>query len=234
MPKPDFSYERKLWKKGYKLVIGVDEVGRGAFAGPVVAGAVSFRIKNQESRITERRIKNISRLGINDSKRLTAKKREGLVKEIKKRFNWAVGEGSVSEINRFGIRLSTEKAVRRAVIKLIMKEKFGNSHNRKTIRVDEIPKTCLLVDAFFIRYVMGIGLKNQKAITNGDSKCISIASASIIAKVYRDTLMHNLSLRYNKYQWQKNMGYGTYEHRQAIGKYGAIKHHREKFIRNWA
>lgn len=229
----DFSYELDLWKKGYKLVVGVDEVGRGAFAGPVVAGAVSLRIKNQELRIMEKETTRVCKLGINDSKKLSQKKREKLDQEIRKYFHCAVGEGSVSEINRFGIKLATEKAMRRAVVKLLCLICYGEHGKDKTLRVNDVPKTCLLVDAFHVRYVTGIGLSNQKPLVNGDTRSVSIAAASIAAKVYRDSLMQKLSKRCQKYQWHNNMGYGTKKHRRALKKYGATKYHREKFIRNW-
>lgn len=198
------------------MVIGVDEVGRGAFAGPVVAAAASLKLPKKLKLLT-----SISCLGIDDSKKLSPLKREKLVKEIKKYFYWGIGEGSVVEINRLGIVKATEKAMRRAVKQLLYLKKL------------KLLKTFVLVDAFYVKYIPGVGLKNQKAIIHGDQKSISIAAASILAKVYRDILMQKLALRYGKYHWEKNKGYGTKEHREVIRRYGATKLHRRKFVESW-
>lgn len=201
--KPDFSFEKKLWKK-YPIVIGVDEVGRGALAGPVVAGAVVFNNIN----IT---------IKIDDSKRLTEKQREKGVKWIKKNcLAWAVGETSVYYINKFGIVKATEIAFRKAI--------------KNLLSILKKEKTFLIVDAFYVKYVKGIGLKHQKAIIKGDQKSISIASASIIAKVYRDKLMRKLSLKFKHYGWDRNKGYGTKEHVAQISRSGISPYHRISFV----
>ncbi len=202
--KPDFSFEKRLWKK-FPIVIGVDEVGRGALAGPVVAGAVA--------------LKNINiPVKIDDSKKLNAKQREIADKWIRKNcLAFGIGKSPVSVINKYGIVKATEIAFRKAIRSLLVKI--------------EKEKTYLLVDAFYIKYVKGIGLKNQKAIIKGDQKSITIASASIIAKVYRDKLMQNLSLKYKKYGWEKNKGYGTKKHRLCLQRYGETVYHRSLFIK---
>ncbi|HKB88530.1 MAG TPA: ribonuclease HII [Patescibacteria group bacterium] len=209
MALPDFSFENKLHKLGYKLIAGVDEVGRGSFAGPVVAGAVI--LNNQIYKSANLQIK------INDSKKLSKKQREVADKWIRKNaIAFGIGQASVAQINKFGIKKATEIAFRKAI------KNCG-------IRIDY-----LLIDAFYIPYVKGLRRKNQKAIIKGDSKSVSIAAASIIAKVYRDDLMTRLSKqsKYKKYSWHKNMGYGTKDHRNAIQKYGATKLHRKLFVRN--
>ncbi len=248
MKLPDFSYEKRCWSEGYNVVIGVDEVGRGAFAGPLVAAAASvksikyqvlrIKYKNRNTKIpnTNYQILNtILKLGINDSKKLAAKKREDINREIRKYFNVGIGEASVGEINRYGIVAATERAMRRAVnsIKQVLsikyKSKIGNKiHNPYYI----IPNTkCfLLIDAYYVKYTAGIPLKRQKAIINGDGKSVSIAAASIVAKVYRDKLMENLSTKYTQYGWERNAGYGTVYHRNAIEKFGICKMHRSKFV----
>ncbi len=244
MQEPNFSYEEKYWSLGYGLVIGVDEVGRGAFAGPVVAGAAAVKIsniKNQKSKIQikyqkekNKRIRNtqylilntISSLGINDSKKLSPKTREILTKEINKYFHFGVGQASVAEINRLGIVKATERAMRRAIEKLKIKnEKLKNTSQKQEIFI--------LIDAFRVKYISGVGLKNQKAIIHGDAISISIAAASIIAKVYRDNLMEKLARKYPKYHWEKNKGYGTEVHRNMIRKYGLTKLHRIQFCAKW-
>lgn len=215
MNKPDLSLEVSLWRK-FPIVIGVDEVGRGAIAGPVVAGAVAFGIQNSEFRIQNEEIR------IDDSKRLTEKQREKAAKWIKINcLGWAVGECSSFYINRHGIVKATHKAFRQAIKKLLTG--VGSSHRFSH-------KKFLLVDAFYIKYVKGIGLKNQKAIVHGDQKSLSIAAASIIAKVYRDKLMKKLHKKHRHYLWNKNKGYGTKEHFKCVEKYGITLLHRKLFL----
>ncbi|QQG47969.1 MAG: ribonuclease HII [Candidatus Woesebacteria bacterium] len=217
MDLPNFSFERGLWKQGHKLVAGMDEVGRGAFAGPVVTAAVIFeptaialssRLRSQKDAIR-------SMVRINDSKKLTPKQRELASFWIKENcLAWAIGEASVSEINKNGIVDATNMAFRRAV--------------KSLIRIDY-----LLIDAFYVPYVSGVSQKKQKAIIRGDSKSISIAASSIIAKVYRDKLMEEFSKSppYLPYLWHKNKGYGTKEHRDAIAINGPTKLHRTLFLK---
>lgn len=212
---PNFRYENELLRKGYKHIAGVDEVGRGCFAGPLVAAAVAFAPgSNYQFPITSKFSKDIV---INDSKQLTPRARERAAEWIKKNaIGWGIGEVSVAKINRLGIKKASEIAFRKAIATC------GN--------IDY-----LLVDAFYIPYVKGLRRKNQLAITKGDTKSISIAAASIIAKVYRDNLMSKLARnrKYKKYGWGRNKGYGTKEHQNAIQKYGTTRLHRKQFIETW-
>lgn len=215
--KPGFRFEKEVQKKGFGVVIGVDEVGRGALAGPVVAGAVAFK-KEQFLLRTVLSKKSPSWSEIDDSKRLAAKKREELAKIIKKHARWGIGETDVVTINRVGIVKATEMAMRKAI---------------KQIKAD---KTFVLLDAFHVKYISGVGLLNQKAIVKGDQKSISIAAASIVAKVHRDRLMlkvHKVNKVNKVYGWDKNKGYGTAHHIKAIRKYGVTKLHRKKFVENF-
>ena len=198
---PDFSLEKQIWDQNYKIIAGCDEVGRGSFAGPVVAATVVFApISNQTPKI-------------NDSKKLTQKQREIADKWIKQNsLAWGIGQANVNFINHYGIVKATNFAFRQAI------------KNTK-IQIDY-----LLIDAFYIPYVRGVGLKRQRAIVKGDAKSISIAAASIIAKVYRDNLMVNLAKSHKNYNWESNKGYGTKYHRQAISKYGPTKYHRELWL----
>ncbi|HSX40689.1 MAG TPA: ribonuclease HII [Candidatus Saccharimonadales bacterium] len=206
--KPDFSFEKNLWDSGY-LVIGADEVGRGAFAGPVVTAAVVFP-KNfviKDKRLSE----------INDSKLLSAQKREMLAKLIKEHaLFYEIVSVNVGIINRVGIGKATHMAFRKAV-----KDICKNN------------TSCyLLIDGFYVKYVKTLGLKKQKAIIKGDRKSISIAAASIIAKVYRDDLMRKLHKKHPQYQFGENKGYGTKEHRNALKTYGLCPLHRTSFSLN--
>lgn len=208
MTHPTLDEENKLWKKGYDVVIGIDEVGRGAFAGPVVAGAVAFD-KNILC------IKN-TLYEVNDSKVLAPKKREKLNKIIKTNCRYfSIAKVDVNVINKHGIGKATTTAFRKIIKQIQIKLKDKHIY--------------VLVDGFFIRYLTGVGLKNQKAIINGDRKSISIASASIIAKVYRDNLMKTLHRKYPFYRFSKNKGYGTRQHQEAIKKFGLTNIHRKSF-----
>lgn len=227
MKLPNFSYEKRFWhvksarqrttclprdpakrdftgwKRGFKYVVGIDEVGRGAFAGPVAVAAVIF----------SRQIVEIN--GINDSKLLKPRFREQLAKEIKKKaLAWDVTEVGVRVINRAGIGKATTKAMRETVSDLARKG---------------YPPDFVLVDYFYIPYLRGLGLKNQKPIKNGDQKSFSIAAASILAKVHRDKIMRSLARkpRYKVYGWGRNKGYGTKFHQKAIKKYGLTRFHRK-------
>lgn len=221
---PDFSFEKKQWKKGFRFVAGIDEVGRGCFAGPVVAGCVVFK---GETRIPKDII-------VDDSKKLTSRKREAAEDWIKENVvAWGVGEVSATAINRLGMTKATQMAFRRAV---------NSANNRFGGKVEY-----LLVDAFFVPYVKGLPMRRKKvrknhklkdgrarqlAIKNGDEKSLSIAAASIVAKVYRDKIMRSFGRKswYKRYGWGRNKGYGTKEHREAIKKYGVTKYHRRKFV----
>lgn len=221
---PDLSEEKKLWKIGYKYVIGADEVGRGSFAGPVVAAAVII-----DKEIL--RQPHIRRLltEVNDSKLLTAKKREELAPLIKKHsLAYSISTVRVSVINKNGIGKATEIAFRKAITGIINNES-GINNNKNSKFLIPNSKFFLLVDGFHIKYVKGVGLKKQKAIKKGDQKSVSIAAASIIAKVYRDKLMVNLSKKYPKYGFEIHKGYGTKKHRNAIIENGVTKIHRTVF-----
>jgi ribonuclease HII len=225
----NFSFEKKLWEKGHKIIAGVDEVGRGCFAGPVVAGCVVLdpwrvtRVGEPQRRgpvLVSRRKGSGADEGqdpplINDSKKMTPKQRELADKWIRENAHaFGIGQASASQINRVGIKKATEIAF------------------RKAIKNCEVKVDYLLIDAFYIPYVRGLRRKNQKAIVKGDTKSISIAAASIIAKVYRDKLMTTLTKqsKFRKYKWHKNKGYGTKEHQKAILNHGVTKHHRKKFV----
>ena len=214
---PTFEYEQKLWNNNVRFVAGADEVGRGAFAGPVVAAAVSFdsSLSSLSSWLRSQKAAGNWMSQIRDSKKMSPKQREITAKYIKENCYWGIGEASVAIINKLGIVEAVNMAFRKAILEL----KFHTS------KVDH-----LLIDAFYIPYVKGIERKNQTALIKGDAKSISIAAASIIAKVYRDELMANLSRKFKEYKWQKNAGYGTKEHRNAILALGSTKQHRTQYV----
>ena len=193
---PSFDEEKFLWEKGYNFIAGLDEVGRGAFAGPVVAAAV----------ILPRRFK-IN--GINDSKKLSSKKRKILSDYIKQNaLYYFISEIGLGYINKHGIGKATNKAFLDCIEKLDSKFDF------------------LLIDGYKLK---NFDSKLQKGIIHGDSLSVSIAAASIIAKVYRDELMVKLHAEFPQYNFLGNKGYGTKYHRVAIKKYGLSKAHRTSF-----
>jgi ribonuclease HII len=212
LKKPNFDIEQKYAKKPY-LVMGMDEVGMGALAGPVFAAV--FTINDWFDKSLLKVLKN---LGINDSKQLSYKKREHINELLQKtKAQCYIGESSVLEINTVGIRKARNRAVRRAVENFLESIKIENP-------------IILLCDAFGCPYLPSIPKQNQVPIIKGDSECISIAAASILAKVARDRYMEELHEMYPQYGWKENKGYGTRTHIEAIRKYGVTKHHRKMFV----
>lgn len=190
-----YEYENKFPE--CKYICGIDEVGRGPFAGPVMAGAVILP-------------PNCEILYINDSKKLSEKKREALYDEImEKAVAVGIGEVSNKDIDEKGIQWCVYEAMRQAIGKL-------------SVTPDKI-----LVDAVHIPEIS----IPQISIIKGDEKSASIAAASIVAKVTRDRLMTELAKQYPQYAWEKNKGYGgSKEHRQAIMEYGLTPYHRQSYI----
>lgn len=212
---PNFTLEKKLWRRGY-IVVGVDEVGRGALAGPLIVGAYIFGPQIQSLKF---KIQNLG-IKVDDSKKLKPREREVSAKWLRKNcLGFSFGSMSVATINKIGIAKATASAMRKAIYDLRFKTKSNG-------------QMFVLADAFYIKYLKGVGLKNQKAIIKGDQKVASIAAASILAKVHRDRLMKRLSRKYPQYLWGKNKGYGTKKHQGAIKKYGITKLHRKMFVRN--
>ena len=197
---PDFHLE-KLFKQP---VIGVDEVGRGPLAGPVISCACVFYNYS---------IPMIELQDINDSKKLSPLKRQKTLKlilHLKKQniLNFGLGLASVEEIDKLNIINATSLSMKRAVQKLKLK--------RGTIIVDGLIK-------------LKINELSYKNIIKGDQISISIAAASIIAKVYRDKFMTKIGKNFPYFNWSKNAGYGTIEHRHQIKLHGITKYHRKSF-----
>lgn len=190
-----YRMERKLQKQGFSRIAGVDEVGRGALCGPVVAAAVLF------SEMPPIR-------GIDDSKRLSASQRERLKpKIIKRAISFGIGIVPAEEIDRINIHQASLKAMRIAICGLVPEPDF------------------VLIDG---RHVGGLSIPHLSVI-KGDARCISIAAASIIAKVIRDCLMKNYAVLYPAYDWHRNKGYSCPNHFLALQKYGPISFHRRSF-----
>lgn len=186
--KPDFSFEDH--NKSPVLVVGVDEVGRGALAGPVVAGAVCIMIVSVEQKIRDRQKINWLSMGIDDSKRLSAKKRETLSEIILSEAVWGLGESDVNTINSVGIVAATGMAMRSAVKQLMEKIGLGDFF----ILVDGMPVAIFEEEGW-----------QHEAVIKGDQKSISVAAASIIAKVYRDNLMMKMATEFPQYGFGRRL-----------------------------
>lgn len=209
MSRPSFNEEQLLWEKGYEFVAGVDEVGRGAFAGPVVAGLVIF-----PKSILERSDRELFQ--INDSKLILPNKRKYLAAYIERVAIFSeVCSIPVSVINKVGVGKASYIAFRKLLTSA--RSRF------------ETAKLYALVDGFYIPYTRGVNKKSQKPIVKGDRLSMSIAAASIIAKVCRDNLMTEYHKQYKMYNFLRNKGYGTKYHRDIIKLRGLCKLHRTSF-----
>lgn len=201
---PNFNEERKLGRKGHNRVVGLDEVGRGSLAGPVMAAAVM--IKLIRGRFVQIR-------GIKDSKKLSPKKREELYKLIIKnpQIKWGIGRVSERVIDKINILEATKLAMERAVKKLEKKLKKK-------------------ADFLILDGRMRINLDTpQKSIIKADDKVISCSMASIIAKVTRDKIMQRYSKKYPQYGFFNHKGYATRLHLEALKKKGPCRIHRKSF-----
>ena len=182
--------------------VGIDEVGRGAVFCPVFSAVVVLTEKNKFI---------LKQLGINDSKKLTPKKRKFLLPKILLlSSDYGIGQSSAREIDKHGIRVATELSMIRALKKLKKK-----------------PSEIIIDGPLLLRPWKGI----QKNIVSGDSKYTAIASASIVAKVSRDNLMESLEKKYSGYLIFKNKGYGTREHLSIIKEKGITNLHRKSFLK---
>jgi ribonuclease HII len=192
----NLDFENQALAEGYYFVAGVDEVGRGCLAGAVVAAAVILDLTKPLP------------AGLNDSKKISAKRRASLDEEIRANaLSFSIAQIEADEIDRINILQATKKAMRAAIEKL------------------RPPADFLLVDALQLK---DISLP-QKAIIHGDAISASIAAASIVAKVYRDNLMTELDLIYPAYGFSKHVGYGTKAHFEALHAHGACLIHRKSF-----
>ena len=199
---PDFSLEESLGLSTSAVIVGVDEVGRGPLAGPVTAAAVFVdRQKITSDLLTK----------IDDSKKISQKKRATISKQIESIAIIGIGWASSGEIDQLNILEATMLAMQRAIFSL-----------RKQIILDP---DYILIDG---NKVPRLDFPS-KAIVRGDEKSLSIAAASIVAKSKRDAFMTSLSKLYPGYGWEKNAGYGTREHLAAIEREGITVHHRRSF-----
>ncbi|MEM7731249.1 MAG: ribonuclease HII [Pseudomonadota bacterium] len=195
MDRPDFTLEHAAGARGFARIAGIDEVGRGPLAGPVTAAAVIL----DPTRIPA---------GLNDSKKLTARKRAALHDQIMEAAEVSVAHASVEEIEDINILRAAHLAMTRAIRGLPRPPDYA------LIDGNMIPKN-LTVPA--------------KAVIKGDARSASIAAASIVAKVTRDRIMMDLAQQYPGYGWDTNVGYGSKKHIDALANLGVTPHHRRYF-----
>jgi len=201
-------WEKKALLEGASIVIGVDEAGRGPLAGPVVAGAVILRAPDYKARI-------------DDSKKLRPLQREKAFREISKKAFFGVGIKDNNYIDRENIHMATLAAMKQAVKNLITKFCRLTDKKEKDIRKD----ICVLVDGLFGGFLP----YKTIPIIKGDSKSLTIAAASIVAKVTRDAIMERYDKKYPAYGFSRHKGYGTKLHLEAIQQYGPCLIHRKTF-----
>lgn len=196
---PDYEFEKAAVNSGFSCICGVDEAGRGPLAGPVCAAAVIL----PEGAVIE---------GLDDSKKLTEKKREKLYDIIKETaVAYSVAYGTLEEIETVNILEATYLAMNRAIEGLNIKPDFALIDGNRVPRGIKIP--C-------------------ETVVKGDSKSMSVAAASVLAKVTRDRLMLEYDKKYPEYNFKKHKGYGTKEHTELIKQYGPCEIHRLSFLKN--
>jgi ribonuclease HII len=199
--------EKKRGEHGLPVIIGVDEVGRGCLAGPVTAAAVCLPTMRASTTLGRK----LSEL--NDSKQLTSEQREKLSPIIRDHAVWAIEDASVEEIEQLNIARASLAAMRRAVHRLL--ESLSAS------------EALVIVDGHL--KIPDLACR-QITVVKGDGLSASIAAASVIAKVQRDGFMSSLADSLPAYGWQRNKGYGSKTHRQAIVDHGVTSWHRKVFV----
>lgn len=206
--RPTLDRERAAWSAA-RLLVGVDEAGRGPLAGPVVAAAVVFPLDA------------VPPAGLRDSKTLSARQRAELLPLIRAHsLVCGVGAASVREIDRLNIRVATALAMRRAVQKALEALEALEAHVAAALAPPVV-----LLDGLRMKE---LGYAHE-AMVDGDAHCVTIAAAGIVAKETRDRLMRALARRYPAYGWVSNSGYGTAQHLAALRSAGPTRHHRTSF-----
>lgn len=196
---PNFEHELKLRANGFQSIAGIDEAGRGPWAGPVTAGAVILPLD-------EKCLQELA--GVRDSKQLTEKKRDWLYEVIKEvAIDWQVAHIFAEEIDALGILVATKKAMRTAVEQL--------SPMADALVIDAVKLSDWEIP--------------QVSLIKGDQRSLSIAAASIMAKVSRDRLMRDMEEKYPNYGFAQHKGYGTKKHREALSVMGPCEIHRKSY-----
>jgi len=236
----DLKYENLKLQQGFSYIVGCDEVGRGCLAGPVVAAAVILNLQSDSSRVKPYGFNRQDLKLVNDSKLLSPEKREKIEPIIKQNaLAWGIGVVERSIIDEINIHNASLLAMKMAVADLCHCQRVQPSaainHLNKDCFIGQLPKagwpsgngdTIILIDGKFP--IPNFDLP-QEAIIDGDAKVLSIAAASIVAKVYRDNLMKQLDKQFPQYSFAQHKGYATAQHRTAIKKFGLTPIHRLTF-----
>ena len=204
MPTASLRFEAQFLAAGYSGIVGMDEAGRGAWAGPVVAAAVALEIHVTKTRRQLR--------GLRDSKLMTMVEREELAAKIREQAKaFGIGSANAREVDGGGLLLATRLAMARALAMM----------RKKTVKVD-----CLLVDSFVLPEERNL---LQVSLLKGDQRSLSIAAASVLAKTWRDAWMSEQDERFPHYGFAKHKGYGTDQHRKALARLGPCALHRHSY-----
>ena len=219
---PDFSLEKENHYKNI-FMVGIDEAGRGSWAGPIVATACWIDYKNYTSLPLE----------INDSKKLSSHKRKKIILSLNKNVKYSTGISTAKEIDNYGLTIANFMAMKRALYCLT------HCFNNKVIK--KFHKINVYVDGKYTpnfsniditsneNKIIKLPVHNIYSIVKGDSKSKTIALASVIAKETRDSIMRNYSLKYPEYNFNNHFGYGTAKHNAALSEFGVLSIHRKSF-----
>jgi ribonuclease HII len=202
---PDFTLENSFRAEGHTHIAGLDEAGRGPLAGPVVAACVIIDPSNSTQSVWQQ---------VQDSKKISEKKREYLFELIQSQSAWGIGSASAQEIDTINILQASFLAMKRAYEQCC--QNFDCHAHLLLLDGNQLPKNWPLTPTL-------------KSVVKGDQKSVSIAAASILAKVTRDRFMHALDGQYPYYGFKNNAGYGTADHLKALKIYGACPEHRRSF-----
>ena len=214
----NFDIESSCHKNNIKM-IGVDEAGRGSWAGPLVATACWIDFSNYK----------LLHSDVNDSKKLKSKKRKEIIYSINKSIKYSTGISSEREIDTYGLTFANSLAMKRSIFSLI--QSFKDYEDIIHIYIDGKykPDFSVIEITSVEQKKLKLPYNNISPLVEGDSKSKTIALASIIAKETRDSIMRNYSYMYPYYHLENNFGYGTYMHKKAILRYGISKLHRKSF-----
>lgn len=221
---PTLRLERALLRQGHSVVLGIDEVGRGALAGPIVVGAVMVTARTRSAP-----------RGLADSKQLRATERERLAPLVR-RWAWAsrLGAASAPEIDRYGLTAALRLASLRALSQLPGPAWASTADSEPAIIIDGRHNFLTPPqDQLFTQADQEPCWLNQATVVlrvQADASCSSVAAAAVLAKVARDRYLAALALTHPGYGWERNRGYGSRQHREAIGTLGCCPHHRQTWV----
>ena len=205
MKTASLRHERTYFQRGHRYIIGIDEAGRGPWAGPVAAGAVCLPLERDD-------LSKVLR-GVRDSKQMTVNQRQTLVETIKEiALVWGVGHATAAEIDEIGIVPATMLAMQRALEAALHEEPFEPS--------------CLFIDDMLLPELLHYP---QISLIEGDSRSLSIAAASVLAKTWRDDHLLEMDAEFPQYGFAQHKGYGTPAHRAALKQYGPSPVHRQSY-----